>query len=58
MCIQCMVGAMAAGSAAAGSRWWIVSRFRAVLTPRRRKALSAVLIGAGVLSAGLIGPTP
>jgi hypothetical protein len=58
MCIQCMVGAMAAGSAAAGSRWWIVNRFRAALTPRRRKAVSALLITAGVLSAGLVGPTP
>jgi hypothetical protein len=58
MCIQCMVGAMAAGSAAAGSRWWIVNRFRAAMTPRRRKAVSAVLIGAGVLASGLIGPTP
>jgi hypothetical protein len=58
MCIQCMVGAMAAGSAATGSRWWIVHRFRSALTPGRRKALSAVLIGAGVLAGGLIGPTP
>ncbi len=58
MCIQCMVGAMAAGSAAAGSRWWIVARFRTALTPRRRKALSALLIGAGVLASGLVGPAP
>jgi hypothetical protein len=58
MCIQCMAGAMAAGAAATGSRWWIVARFRAALTPGRRKALSAVLIGAGVLAGGLVGPTP
>jgi hypothetical protein len=49
---------MAAGAAASGSRWWIVARFKRALTPRRRKALSAVLIGAGVLVSGLIGPTP
>ena len=58
MCIQCMAGAMAAGAAATGSRWWIVARFRAALTPGRRKALSAVLLGAGVLAGGLVGPTP
>jgi hypothetical protein len=58
MCIQCLAGAMAAGAAASGSRWWLVARFRRALTPGRRKALSAVLIGAGVLAGGLIGPTP
>jgi hypothetical protein len=58
MCMQCMAGAMVAGTAAAGSRWWLVARFRAALTPGRRKALSAVLISAGVLAAGMIGPTP
>jgi hypothetical protein len=58
MCIQCVAGAMAAGAAATGSRWWIVARFREALTPGRRKALSAVLIGAGVLGAGMIAPSP
>jgi hypothetical protein len=58
MCIQCLAGAMAAGAAASGSRWWLVARFQRALTPGRRKALSAVLIGAGVLAGGLIGPTP
>jgi hypothetical protein len=58
MCIQCLAGAMAAGAAASGSRWWLVGRFRDALTPRRRKALSAVLIGAGVLAGGLVGPAP
>jgi hypothetical protein len=58
MCMQCVAGAMAAGAAATGSRWWLVARFRSAMTPARRKALSAVLIGAGVLASGLIGPTP
>jgi hypothetical protein len=58
MCLQCIAGAMAAGAAASGSRWALVARFRDALTPRRRKALSAVLIGAGVLAGGLVGPTP
>jgi hypothetical protein len=58
MCIQCMAGAMAAGAAVTGSRWWLVARFRRALTPGRRKALSALLIAAGVLAAGAVGPTP
>ena len=58
MCIQCVAGAMAAGAAATGSRWWLVARFRAALTPGRRKALSGVLIAAGVLAAGTIAPSP
>jgi hypothetical protein len=58
VCIQCVAGAMAAGAAATGSRWWLVARFREALTPGRKKALSAVLIAAGVLSAGMFGPTP
>jgi hypothetical protein len=56
--MQCVAGAMAAGAAATGSRWWLIARCRNALTPGRRKALSAVLIAAGVLAAGMIGPTP
>jgi hypothetical protein len=58
MCVQCVAGAVAAGAAATGSRWWLVARFRDSLTPARKKALSAILISAGVLAAGAIGPTP
>jgi hypothetical protein len=58
MCMQCMAGAMAAGAAATGSRWWLVARFRSALTPGRKKALSIVLIAGGVLAGGMIGPTP
>jgi hypothetical protein len=49
---------MTAAAAATGSRWWIIARFRDALTPGRKKALSAVLITAGVLAGGMIGPTP
>jgi hypothetical protein len=58
VCVQCVAGAMAAGAAATGSRWWLVARFRDALTPGRKKALSALLITAGVLAGGMIGPTP
>ena len=58
VCIQCVAGAMAAGAAATGSRWWLVARFREALTPGRKKALSAVLIVAGVLAGGVIAPSP
>ena len=58
MCMQCIAGAMAAGAAASGSRWWLVARFQGALTPGRKRALSIALIGAGVVTGGLIGPTP
>ena len=58
MCIQCVAGAMAAGAAATGSRWWLVARFRDALTPGRKKALSALLIVSGVMAAGMIAPSP
>jgi hypothetical protein len=55
MCMQCMTTAMVAGSAAAGSRWWLVRSARAWLTPRRKKLLTAALLTCGVLAAGLLG---
>jgi hypothetical protein len=56
--MQCVAGAMAAGATATGTRTWLVGRFGHLLTPRRRKAISAALIVGAVLSAGLVGPTP
>jgi hypothetical protein len=58
MCMQCVAGAMTAGAAATGSRAWIAVRFGHLLTPRRKRALTGVLIAAGVLAAGVVGPTP
>jgi hypothetical protein len=58
MCMQCWAGAMTAGVAATGTRAWLAARFPRLLTPRRKKVLTGVLIGAGVLAAGAIGPTP
>ena len=57
MCVQCMAGAMTAAAGATGARAWLLVRFGHLLTPRRRKAMSATLIVAGVIAAGLIGPT-
>jgi len=54
MCLQCAMGAMTAGAAATGARAWLATR----LGPRARKTLTIALISVGVLSAGLIGPTP
>ncbi len=56
MCAQCMAGAMTAAAGATGARAWILSRFGHLMTARRRRALSATLITAGVIAAGLIGP--
>jgi hypothetical protein len=58
MCVQCWAGAMTAGAAATGTRAWLAARFPNLLTPRRKKALTGVLLAAGVLAAGAIGPTP
>lgn len=57
MCVQCMAGAMAAGASATGMRAWLVAKSPAWLTPKRRRAMTAVLIACGVLAGGLIGPT-
>jgi hypothetical protein len=58
MCVQCVAGAMTAGAAATGLRGWIVAHAGLWLTPRRKAWLTRALIAAGVLAAGLIGPTP
>jgi hypothetical protein len=58
MCIQCMAGAMVAGAAATGSRWWLLARLQAWMTPRRKRALTAAVLTAGVLAGGLVGPAP
>jgi hypothetical protein len=58
MCVQCIAGAMAAGAAATGTRAWLVAHAGRWLTAGRKRALTAVLIVAGVLGAGVIGPTP
>jgi hypothetical protein len=57
MCVQCMAGAMTAAAGATGTRAWLVSRFGHLMTPRRKRILSATLILAGVIVSGLIGPT-
>ena len=49
---------MTAGVAATGARAWFGARFGHLLTPRRKRAVTAVLIAGGVLAAGAIGPTP
>lgn len=49
---------MAAGAGASGLRAWLVVRAPMWLTPRRRTHLTRALLVAGVIGAGLIGPTP
>jgi hypothetical protein len=49
---------MTAAAAATGLRAWAATRFGHLLTPRRKRALTGVLMAAGVLAAGAIGPTP
>lgn len=46
--MQCIAGAMVAGAAATGSRSLLVARLRRWMTPRRKRAVSAVLLVSGV----------
>jgi hypothetical protein len=56
--MQCMMGAMTAGATATGLRSWLVVRAPGWLTPVRRGRVTGVLMVAGVLAAGAIGPSP
>jgi hypothetical protein len=56
--MQCIAGAMTAGAAATGSRAWLVAHAGRWLTPGRKRAVTGALIAAGVIGAGIIGPTP
>jgi hypothetical protein len=58
MCAQCLAAAMTAGAAATGTRAWLAAHAGHWLTAGRKRALTATLIAAGLLGAGLIGPTP
>jgi hypothetical protein len=58
MCMQCIAGAMTAGAAATGARAWLAAHAGHWLTPRRKRAATIVLVVGGVLSAGVVGPTP
>ena len=56
MCIQCAMGAMAAGAAACGTRAWLAAWKPAWLTPARLGRITVALLGAGLLaSATLLG---
>jgi hypothetical protein len=55
MCAQCAAtGAVTATAAATGARVWIAAKAPAWLTPRRKGALSAVVVACGVLAAGIL----
>jgi hypothetical protein len=58
MCMQCIAGAAASGAAATGLRAWLAVRFGHHLTAQRKRVLTVVLLSAGVLAGGLVGPTP
>jgi hypothetical protein len=49
---------MTAGAAATGARAWLAAHAGQWLTAGRKRALTGVLIVAGVLAAGIVGPTP
>lgn len=54
MCMQCVTGAAVAATAgAAGLRAWLGSRKRKALPPRALRLVTAVIVTAGVIAAGL-----
>ena len=58
MCVQCIAGAMTAGAAATGARAWLAVHAGRWMTGPRKRAVTSVLIVAGLLGAGLVGPAP
>jgi hypothetical protein len=57
MCMQCAAGAMTAVGAASGSRMYLESRFPVFSRPRVRKAARRTIMVAGVVAAGVLGPS-
>jgi hypothetical protein len=56
--MQCMMGAMAAGASASGLRARLAAWAPRWLTARRQRLATRGLLVAGVLAAGVIGPSP
>lgn len=54
MCAQCMAAAATTAAAATGIRAWLAARRPDWLTPARLRRLSAGLLAAAVVGAGLI----
>jgi hypothetical protein len=53
MCAQCMATAATAAAAATGGRAWLAARSPRWLTPGRLRALTAAMIAAAVVAAGV-----
>jgi len=54
MCMQCVTGAaIAATASATGLRAWLGTRRKRPLSPRLLKLITAVIVTAGVIAAGL-----
>jgi hypothetical protein len=54
MCMQCMAQAMGATATAGSVRQYVVARHFSWLTPRRRKAITGLLL-AGILVGSSVG---
>jgi hypothetical protein len=57
MCMQCAAGAMTAVGAASGSRMYLEARFPVFARPKVRKAARRTIMVAGVVAAGVLGPS-
>lgn len=52
--MQCMLGAMTAGSAATGTRSWLATRRWSWLTPRRLRRATVGLLGCALATSALL----
>lgn len=58
MCANCVsTGAVAAGATATGLRAYVAAYAPTWLTPRRKRAMTRVLMAGFVVAAGLLGPS-
>lgn len=57
MCVQCVTVAVTAGAAATGLRGWVVVRYGYLMTPRRKRVMTSLVMVGGVLAAALVPPT-
>jgi hypothetical protein len=53
MCMQCMMGAMAAGAGVTGTRAWLNAKGFSFMTPRRMRATTFALIIAGLIGSAV-----
>jgi hypothetical protein len=54
MCMQCMATAMSVGAGVSGTRAYIAHKHFSWLTPRRLRAITVSLLGAGLIASATL----